>query len=68
MPLTHEQMKKLQGVRHTLIGTGMFCFEKGDRYFLYREVKDARNVLVLVRGDIDDFVRQVNKQVNKDRS
>ncbi len=57
MSATHEQMLKLQKLRRSL-PKGLFCFEKGGKFFLYREVPEARNVLVLVRSNIDDFVRR----------
>ena len=57
--------KKLSEVRKSLIKTGLFCFERDGTFFLYREVRDARNTKVLHSKDIDDFVRRVNKVITK---
>ena len=68
MTITHADMKKLQHVRQHIKGSGLFCFEKGGKYFLYREVRDDRNTLVLVRSNIDDFVRESLYTIKKDGS
>lgn len=63
--MTGAELRKLQEVRVSLRGTGLFCFEKNYKFMLYREVRDGRNQLVLTSTTIDEFVRRVNKAISK---
>lgn len=58
--MTKDEHSKLQQLRYLLRKSGYFAFEKGGKFFLYREGgTTGRNHLVLMRTDIDRFVRDV---------
>jgi hypothetical protein len=61
--MTLDEHNKLQGLRKSLKGSGLFCFEKSGRFFLYREadIKGERNTLVVSADKIDDFVTRAVK-------
>lgn len=61
--MNQREHKKLQEVRRSLRYTGLFCFEKGGTFLLYREVIGGRNTKVLTSRTIEEFERRVRHAI-----
>lgn len=59
--MTKAEHELLTAFRRRLRGTGLFCFEKGGKFMLYREVNEGRNTKVLVSADIHTFINKGEK-------
>ncbi len=61
--MNQEQHKTLQRLRYLLRKSGYFAFEKGGKFFLYREsdTPGERNHLVLNSTDIETFYTKARK-------